>query len=263
MNILFIADIVGKPGRRIVAAKIDKIKRDYRIDFVIANGENSAGGFGITPPVARELFGYGIDAITTGNHVWNKKEILDYIKEEPRLLRPFNLPAGLPGNTIYYKEIKGIKVALFSLLGRVFMGSCMMADCPFAASSQMLEESKRKSDVILVEIHAEATSEKLALGYFLDGKVSAVVGSHTHISTTDARILPGGTAYVTDIGMTGPVDSVIGVDKDIIINKFLTQIPVKFEVARGQAQLEGVIIKDVENKERRSMERIAEVEANL
>lgn len=263
MNVLFVADIVGKPGRRILSNRINKLKLEHSVDLVIANGENSAGGFGITPDIAQELFRSGVEVITLGNHIWNRKEIIGYLPGQSRLIRPLNLPKGSPGSTLYQENIKGVRVALFCLLGRVFMGDCVMAECPFFASRDLLEKIRQDADVIIVEVHAEATSEKMALGYFLDGKAEAVIGTHTHISTTDARILPHGTAYITDIGMTGPADSVIGVDKKIIINKFLTQIPAKFEVAEGKAQLEGIIIKNIENKEARSISRIKEEEATL
>lgn len=242
MNILFIADIVGKPGRETVEKLLPALKNKYNIDFVIANAENSAGGFGITPKIADFFFNLGVNVITMGNHIWDKKEIIEYLKTNPKILAAANFPPRVPGEKVYLGKIKNKKIAVFNLLGRVFMGNFQLVDCPFQAAERELENLKGKAEIIIIDIHAEATSEKLALGYFLDGKVSSIIGTHTHVSTTDLKILPKGTAYITDIGMTGPVDSILGVKKDIIINKFLTQMPERFEIAEGQTQFEGVII---------------------
>jgi metallophosphoesterase (TIGR00282 family) len=208
--------------------------------MVIANGENAAGGNGITKAVAEELFGYGIDVLTMGNHVWDQKEALTLLDEEPRILRPANYPSGAPGRgwgvflTRHHRE-----VGIINLAGRVFQSDL---DCPFRLADQLLHELKAKTKVILVDFHAEATSEKQAFAWYLDGRVSAVWGTHTHVQTNDARVLPGGTAYITDLGMTGPRDSVIGVKREIVIRKFLTQMPVRFEVAGGPVQLDAVEI---------------------
>ncbi|MFH1453066.1 MAG: TIGR00282 family metallophosphoesterase [Armatimonadota bacterium] len=242
MNILFIADIIGKPGRRIIKENLSKIKRREKIDFVIGNGENAAGGFGLTSKIKDELFEYGIDILTTGNHVWDNKEILAFIDKDERILRGANLPVKY-GSPVYKTKINDKKVAVFSLIGRIFMGNYSISDCPFRKADRILEELSAGTDIIIVDMHAEATSEKKAMGFYLDGRATAVVGTHTHVSTADPVILPKGTAYITDAGMTGPIDSVIGVEKDIIINKFLTTMPSRFEVAKGPAQLEGVIIR--------------------
>jgi len=248
MNILFIADIVGKPGRRILKDKLPKLMRQESIDFVIANGENAAGGFGLNNKIKDELFDYGINVLTTGNHVWDNKEIFQFIDKDERVIRGANLPA-THGNVVYTQKVGNKKISVFSLIGRVFMGSYSLSDCPFIKGMELAEKLAGESDIIIVDIHAETTSEKKALGYYLDGKVTAVIGTHTHISTNDLMILPSGTAYMTDSGMTGPIDSVIGVSKEIIINKYLTCMPHRFEVASGQAQLEAVVIKtNNENK---------------
>ncbi|MBF7083050.1 TIGR00282 family metallophosphoesterase [Desulfallas sp. Bu1-1] len=240
MRLLMIGDIVGRPGRRAVKENIPELVRDEKIDLVIANGENSAGGNGITREVARELFSAGVDVITMGNHVWNKKEALDYIAKENRIIRPANYPPGTPGMGFgCFKTKTGFTVGIFNLSGRVFMPDL---DCPFRCADKVLKEFREQSNIILLDFHAEATSEKAALAYYLDGRLSAVCGTHTHVQTADERILPGGTAFITDVGMTGPRDSVIGVKKDLVTNKFLTQLPVRFEVAGGLYQLNAVII---------------------
>jgi len=243
LRILFIGDIIGRVGRRAIGNFLPKIIDKEQIGFVIANGENLAGGIGITPDTAKELFKMGVDVITTGNHVWKKKEIIPYLKEEERILRPINYPELAPGRGfgIYNKEDK--KVGVINAEGRIFMNSL---DCPFRTTLDAVEEIKRSTSIIIVDFHAEATSEKEALGWFLDGKISALIGTHTHVQTNDDRILPGGTGYITDAGMTGPVDSVIGINKDIAIKRFLSQMPYKFEVAKGEVELNGVII-DVED----------------
>jgi hypothetical protein len=239
-NLLFIGDIFGSPGRSIVAQQLRKIAADEKIDLVIANGENAAGGFGITPQLADELFGYGIDVITTGNHVWDKREIYDYFPRQPRLLRPANYAAETPGAGVVVVEARnGAPCAILNLQGRVYMPQ---TDCPFRTADRLLAELPAEVKIRFVDFHAEVTSEKMAMGWYLDGRVSALIGTHTHIPTADTRILQNGTAYQTDAGMTGPYRSVIGVDKDIILEKFLTQMPVRMEAARHGVELHGVIV---------------------
>ncbi len=239
-TVLFIGDIVGKAGRRIVAALVQDIIRDYNVDFVIANGENAAGGTGITPDIANTLFASGIQVLTSGNHVWQKKEIIEYIRHENRLIRPLNFSPDAPGTgTCLVKMDEGIIVAVVNLVGRVFMEAY---SCPFRAIDQEVERLGQKADVIVVDFHAEATSEKKALGWYLDGRVGAVIGTHTHVQTADERILPQGTAYITDVGMTGARDSVIGVKKELVIQKFLTHMPVRFESSLLSPWLEGVVM---------------------
>lgn len=239
MNILFIGDIFGSPGRRIVADHLQDIVATNRIDVVIANGENAAGGFGITPSIAEDLFGMGIDVLTSGNHIWDKREIFDYLARQPRLIRPANYPEA-PGSGVYvHRTAAGAPIAVMNLQGRVYMPS---TDCPFRKADQMLAALDPAIKVRFVDFHAEVTSEKMALGWYLDGRVSAVVGTHTHISTADTRILPGGTAYQTDCGMTGPYQSVIGVDTDIILQRFTTSLPIRMEAAKKGAELHAIIL---------------------
>lgn len=255
MKILFIGDIVGKPGRQIVAELLPKIKDEFQLDFVVANAENAAGGSGITSPVADELFKCGIDLLTSGDHIWKKKEILEIIDKTRRILRPANYPEGAPGvGSCTLESRSGVTVGVINLVGRVFM---QPVECPFQTAKREIEKLKKETPLILVDIHAEATSEKMALGYFLDGLVSAVIGTHTHIQTADEKILPRGTAYITDLGMTGPYNSVIGQRIDQIIQRFLTGMPTRFEVATEDIQLHGVVL-DVDSKTGRanSIERI-------
>ena len=240
VNILFIGDIVGKPGRQAVERELHKLVDRYRVDLVIANGENAAGGFGLTVETAKELFEQGVQFFTSGNHIWDKKDALEYIGREQRLIRPANYPPGTPGQgSAIVRTAGGVKVGVINLEGRVFMNSL---ECPFRTADSELEKLKQETPVIFVDFHAEATSEKSALGWYLDGRVSAVVGTHTHVQTADERLLPGGTAFITDAGMTGSFDSVIGVRKDEPIQKFLTQLPAKFEVAKKDVRLNGVVI---------------------
>lgn len=240
MNILVIGDIVGKPGRRAVASFLPSIVDRCNIDFVVANGENAAGGFGLTPAVAEELFGYGIDVITSGNHIWDKKEIYEYLDECDRIVRPLNYPEDVPGKGYVVVELsQGIKVAVVSLHGRVFLPP---VDCPFRAAARLLQELESITPIVLIDFHAEATAEKVALGWYLDGRATAVFGTHTHVQTADERVLPNGCAYITDVGMCGPRDSIIGIESDIIINKFLTQMPARFKVAKGVVMFNAVII---------------------
>lgn len=240
MKALLIGDIVGKVGRNIIKSLLPNIASRYKIDLIIANGENSAGGFGITEKVASELFGYKIDVITTGNHVWDKKESIHYIAKENRILRPLNLPPGAPGSGSILLNFNNKKpIAVLCVSGRVFMNTF---DCPFRVTDSEVSRLKELTDIIIIDFHAEATSEKIAFGYFMDGKVSAVIGTHTHVQTADETILPGGTAYITDVGMTGPINSVIGIEKDQIIERFLTHMPRKYDVATGAGLLSAVVV---------------------
>ena len=240
MKILYIGDIMGEPGRRAVGRMVPRVVSQRQVDVVIGNGENVAGGFGITPELAEELFEMGLSVITTGNHAWDKKEILDYFPREPRLLRPANYPAGVPGNGSYVVETPGgEKLAVLQLMGRAYMPTL---DCPFQVAKREVAKLKRETAAVLVDMHAEATSEKMAMGHYLDGDVVAVVGTHTHVQTADEQILPKGTAYLTDIGMTGPLHGVIGVKKELAIEKFLTGMPKRFEVASGPTVFCAVLI---------------------
>jgi len=245
MKILFIGDIVGEPGRRAVKELVPKIKRRDDVEFVIANGENIAGGSGITPALAEEILGGGVDVMTSGDHIWKRKEILDYIDSNRRLLRPANYPSQAPGfgATVISSE-SGTDVGVINLIGRVFMQAL---ECPFRVAKEEVEKLKSKARVIIVDMHAEATSEKIALGWYLDGLVSAVIGTHTHVQTADEKILPGGTAFISDAGMTGPFDSVIGRKKEQILTRFITQMPARFEMAEGDVQLHGVVL-DIDEK---------------
>ncbi len=240
LKVLFIADIVGKSGRRAVSDFLPRILNRYPIDFIVANAENAAGGLGITPQIAEELLRGEIDILTSGNHVWEKKEILGFLELNDRLLRPANYPQGTPGfGVALITNDMNARIGIINLEGRVFMKNL---DCPFQVAQREIEKLKQETNTIIVDFHAEATSEKVALGWFLDGEVSAVIGTHTHVQTADEKILPKGTAYITDAGMTGPVYSVIGMKREIVIKRFLTQTPCKFEVAKGDIQLQGVIV---------------------
>ncbi|ADQ46544.1 metallophosphoesterase [Caldicellulosiruptor kronotskyensis 2002] len=253
MRFLAIGDVVGRPGRNILKSTLSKLKENYKIDVVIANCENAAGGNGLTKKVADELFSIGIDVMTMGNHVWANKEIFSFIENETRIIRPANYPEGTtPGRGYNVFEKNNVKFAVINLCGRVFMENL---DCPFRKIDEILK--KIECPIIIVDFHAEATSEKIALGFYVDGRVSCVYGTHTHVQTADEKILPNGTAYITDIGMTGPYDSVLGVDKDIVIQKFTTLLPVRFEVAKGKAQFNGIVFEvDNNNGKAVSIERI-------
>jgi metallophosphoesterase (TIGR00282 family) len=240
MNILFIGDIFGKSGRELARRAIPPLVAARAIDLVIANVENAAAGFGITGDIGETILGYGVDVMTTGNHVWDKKEVLDYMPGQTRLLRPANYPAGVPGRGSYLARTRsGEPVGVINLMGRVFMTPL---DDPFAIAIREADALRAKTRVILVDFHAEATSEKAAMGWHLDGRVTAVIGTHTHVQTADERILPKGTAYVTDAGMTGPYDSIIGVTVDAALGRFLTAMPAKFEAAGGMARLNAVLV---------------------
>lgn len=261
MRILFIGDIFGSPGRGIVRDHLADIVSGQKIDLVIANAENSAGGFGVTPAIAEELLEMGIEVLTTGNHVWDKKEIIDYMRSADgdaksaarRLLRPANYPAGTPGVGVFEGATRaGVPYAVLNLQGRVFMGG---NDDPFRTADALLKQVRPK--VILVDMHAEATSEKMAMGWYLDGRVTAVIGTHTHVPTADARLLTAGTAYMTDVGMTGPYDSVIGVKKEMILERFLTSMPARFEAAKGDVRLCAAVVEcDAQTGRASSIERL-------
>ena len=255
MQILFIGDIVGRPGRRAVRELLPGLVKDHGVDLVVANAENAAAGFGVTRDTVDELTECGIRLLTTGNHVWDKREVLGFIDECPNILRPANYAEGCPGiGHAVVKTAASIPVAVVNLAGRVFMHP---ADCPFRAAKGLLEGLRQQTPVIIVDMHAEATSEKQAMGWFLDGEVSAVLGTHTHVQTADETILPRGTAYITDVGMTGPLNSVIGIEKEMIIDRFLTGMPCRFEVARGDVRLQGAVVDvDPQTGRARSIQRV-------
>ncbi|MGE5197321.1 MAG: TIGR00282 family metallophosphoesterase [Deltaproteobacteria bacterium] len=244
MKILFIGDIVGSPGREAVRELLPGLKAEHGVDFVIANGENAAGGSGLTPKVVQELLESGISVITSGDHVWKKSDIFEIIDKEKRILRPLNFPAGAPGSgATLFKTETGTKIGVVNVLGRVFMDQLL--ECPFKTSRQAVESLSQEAKIIVVDMHAEATSEKIALGRYLEDVASCVLGTHTHIQTADEKILAGRCAYITDVGMTGPYDSVIGRRLEDVLKRFLTGIPVRFEVAKDDVQLHGVVV-DVE-----------------
>jgi 2',3'-cyclic-nucleotide 2'-phosphodiesterase len=240
VKILFIGDIFGKPGREIAQRAIPALVAQHGIDLVVANVENSAAGFGVTGDIAETILRYGVDVMTSGNHIWDKKEVLEYIPRQPRLLRPANFPPGVPGRGTWIGQTRtGEPVAVINVMGRVFM---QPLDDPFAVVLKEIDVARRKARVIIVDFHAEATSEKGAMGWHLDGRVTAVFGTHTHVQTADERLLPRGTAYITDVGMTGPHDSIIGVEIDAALGRFLTALPARFETATGNPRLNGVIV---------------------
>jgi 2',3'-cyclic-nucleotide 2'-phosphodiesterase len=240
MRILFIGDIVGAPGRQIIHDRLADLVVQRKIDLVIANGENSAAGFGITPRIAEELLQTDIAVLTGGNHSWDKKEVLEYLPHEPRLLRPANFPDGAPGSGLYLGTAKnGVRYAVINLQGRVFLPAI---EDPFREADELLASLAPEVALVFVDMHAETTSEKIALGWYLDGRATVVVGTHTHVATADERVLPQGTAYITDVGMTGPHAGVIGMDREAIIRKFLNGLPARFEVASGDVQMNAVLI---------------------
>ncbi len=256
MKVLFIGDIIGRPGRQAVKQLLPGLAERHGIDFVIANGENAAAGFGITESVGRELLSLGIDVLTGGNHLWDKKDSVWYIAKEPRILCPANYPEGAVGaRSGIFKARNGARVGVFCLQGRVFMQAL---DCPFRKATEMVEKIRKETDIIVVDIHAEATSEKVALGWHLDGRATAVIGTHTHVQTADERILPNGTAYITDVGMTGGFDGVIGMQKEAVLRRFLTGMPQKFETAEGEVRLNAVVVEiDDRNSFSRKIESLA------
>jgi len=235
----FIGDIVGEPGRKALFVALPTLINNYKIDFIVVNGENAAGGFGITGNIASKLYSYGVDCITTGNHVWRNKEVYRIIDSDKRLVRPANYPQGTPGRGWTIIEKNGKKLGVLNLLGRVFMEPL---ECPFRVARKEISQIKKHTEAIIVDFHGEATSEKMAMGWFLDGQVGAVIGTHTHVQTADDRILPLGTAYITDAGMTGSFNSVIGMKKEPAIKKFITMLPSKFSVADGDLRINGVLV---------------------
>ena len=237
---LFLGDIVGRPGREAVRDGLPALMEKYEPDFVVANAENAAGGMGITPELATELFSLGMDALTLGNHTWSKKDIVTFLDDEPRLVRPLNFPPGVPGRGYTVVERQGVRLGIINLMGRVF--SDVHLDCPFRTGEAAIDELRSRAEFVLVDMHADATSEKIALAMYLDGRVTAVIGTHTHVQTADERVLPGGTAFITDAGMCGPMNSVIGMRPAESIRRFLTQIPERLEVASGRATLQGVVV---------------------
>ena len=241
MRLLFLGDVVGRPGRRALGHVVPRLASREGVAFVVANCENASGGKGIDPNSAEELYDTGVDVLTSGNHIWQNASIVPYLRENGRLLRPLNFPRGVPGEgwTVRYPRRSEVAVGVLNLLGRVFMAP---VDCPFQAAAAAVEELRRHARVILVDMHAEATSEKVGMGRFLDGKVSAVIGSHTHVQTADETILPGGTAYLTDAGMCGPEDSILGVRTEQVLKRFVTQMPNRFEVASAPEIVQGVLI---------------------
>lgn len=241
MKVLLVGDVVGRPGRRAVRQILPEVVADTGAELVVANGENSAGGFGLTRATVEELLGAGVDVITTGNHVWDRREILTFIDEFPQVLRPANFPPGTPGHgmTVVKSRKGGHPVAVINLMGRTFMPPL---DCPFRTADRLLEELADKVRIVIVDFHAEATAEKVSMGWHLDGRVSAVFGTHTHVATADERVLPGGTAYITDLGMTGPYDSVIGMARESVLRNMLTALPHRFEVAAGEARMDMAVV---------------------
>ena len=240
MKLLFIGDVIGKPGRRVLADRLRRLQRKYEVDFTVVNAENSAGGRGIPPAIVDETFELGVDVITSGNHIWAQASIEQTLAEEARVLRPDNYPGSAPGSGLYLGLTRrGDSVAIINLQGRVFMPQI---DCPFAAIDRILEEIGSNTKLVFLDMHAEATSEKLAMGWYCDGRLTAVLGTHTHVPTADARILPAGTAYCTDVGMTGPYDSVIGTRPDLAIERLLTARPIRFQVASGGLAVAGVMV---------------------
>ncbi len=250
MRLLFLGDVVGRPGRRALETLLPRLVAREDVHFVVANGENASGGKGIDPEGAEELLDAGVDVLTSGNHIWQHAAIVNYLRESRRLLRPLNAAPGVPGvgAGVHAAKKSGTRVGVLNLIGRVFMGP---AECPFRAAERAVEELRRETPVVLVDMHGEATSEKVAMGRFLDGKVSAVIGSHTHVQTADDSILPGGTAYLTDAGMCGPESSVLGVKTEQVVRRFLTQMPTRFEVASGAVLVQGALI-DVDERSGRA-----------
>ncbi|MBI4587569.1 MAG: TIGR00282 family metallophosphoesterase [Candidatus Rokubacteria bacterium] len=240
MTLLAVGDVFGEPGRKALLTLLPRLKREHEVDCTVVNVENAAAGFGVTPQIARSFLDGGVDVMTSGNHIWDRKEIIEYIAKENLLLRPANYPTGTPGVGSVVVKAGPHKVAVLNLMGRVFLPTI---DCPFRKADEELPRLREETPLIVVDMHGEATSEKQAMGWYLDGRASAVLGTHSHVQTADERILPGGTAYVTDLGMTGPVDSVIGVNREAAIQRFLSQMPNRFEPAPGPAALCGAVVR--------------------
>ena len=254
VTVLCIGDIFGEPGRRALAHFLPRLRAELEVDLVVANVENAAAGFGVTPGLARGFLDGGVDVMTSGNHIWDRKEIVEYIVRENLLLRPANYPSGTPGVGSVIVKAGAHQVGILNLQGRVFMANI---DCPFVRADEEVARLRAETPLVVVDMHAEATSEKQAMGWYLDGRVSAVVGTHSHVQTADERILAGGTAYITDLGLSGPIDSVIGVQKELAIQRFLTGMPNKFEPAKGRARLQGAVIRiDAESGRAVGIERV-------
>lgn len=244
MRILFIGDVVGRSGRNMVTEYTSKLKQKYKPTITIVNGENAAGGKGITEKIYKRFLDDGVQVVTLGNHAWANREVFEFIDRAKLLVRPANYPEGTPGRGYTYVKVNDIEIAVINIMGRTFLDQL---DCPFRKMDIILEEVRKRTPFIFVDFHAEATSEKQAMGWYLDGRVSAVIGTHTHVQTSDERILPKGTAFLTDVGMTGPYDGILGVEKDAVLKKFVTMLPVRFEVASGREQLSAVIV-DIDSK---------------
>ncbi len=254
MRILFVADLVGRPGRQVTQALLPKLRRDRAVDLVVANGENLAGGYGVTPSLVLDLFNWGADVITSGNHIWDRRDGVALLETEPRLLRPANYPPGNPGSGTYVIAVGDTKVAVLNLQGRAFMADI---DDPFRVGRTLVDELRSDANIIVIDFHAEATAEKLAFANYIDGLVSAVIGTHTHVATADERILPGGTAYITDIGMTGSHAGVIGFEADLAIQRAMLGRRVRLELADGDLRLQGAIVDvDIGSGKAKSIERI-------
>lgn len=258
MTVIFIADVVGKPGRHILSQMTRRLKYKYQADYVIANTENAAGGYGITPEMSRKVFSYGVDCQTSGNHIWDRMAILEYIEEEPRLIRPANY-AEAPGKGHYVGETEKGKIVVLSLMGRTYMHGSM--NCPFQEADRLLEMLGREGKTIIVDMHAEATSEKQAMAFYLDGRVSAVIGTHTHVQTADEKISERGTAYITDVGLTGAHDAILGMNKGAALGRFLTGMPKRLSVSDADVRIDGVVLKINMDDEGRaeSIERFSQV----
>ncbi len=255
MNILFVGDVFGQPGRDALLARLPGLIDEYAADMVIVNGENAANGAGITSKIAGKLLAGGVDVITTGNHVWRQREVYPFLSSSDRIVRPANYPQGSPGRALTVRQVGDEEVAVVNVMGSLYMDAGVS---PFRIVDALVEEAMTLAPTIIVDMHAEATSEKVAMGQYLDGRVTAVVGTHTHVQTADERVLPRGTAYITDVGMTGPVNSVIGVRSDIILRKFTTELPVPFEVADGDVRIDAVVI-EAEGGRARSITRFEEI----
>jgi len=254
MKILFIGDVYGSPGRAMLEQYLPVLKEEHKPQMIIVNGENAAGGRGITEKIYKQFLSLGVHAVTMGNHTWDQKEIFEFIDDAKYLIRPANFPKNNPGKGIVYVNYNGQEIAVINLQGRTFLSP---TENPFDIVDELIEEARKRTDIIFLDFHAEATSEKLAMGWYVDGRVSAMVGTHTHVQTADERILPKGTGYITDAGMTGPYDGIIGVDQDIVIRRFKTNLPARFEVAKGAKQLNGVIFKiNVETGKAETVKRI-------
>ena len=240
VTVLCVGDVFGEPGRKAVQTLLPRLRKQYEVDLAVVNVENAAAGFGVTPLIARTFLDQGVDVMTSGNHIWDRKEVIGYIVKENLLLRPANYPPGTPGTGSVVVKAGPHKVAVLNMMGRVFLPHL---DCPFRKADEEIPRLRQDTPIIIVDMHTEATSEAQAMGWYLDGRVSAVVGTHRHVQTADERLLPQGTAFITDLGMTGPVDSVIGVEPELAISRFLTQMPNKFEPAKGPAALHGAVIR--------------------